>query len=41
MAFNEAIQVFPKNLFAKLFSFHAEEFFKTEEKERKSVKVEF
>ena len=41
MTFNEAIQVFPKNLFAKLFGFHKEQFFGAEEKERKNVKVEF
>jgi len=41
MAFNEAIQVFPKNLFAKMFGFHQEDFFGAEEKERKNVKVEF
>jgi LemA protein len=41
MAFNEAIQVFPKNIFAKLFGFHQEEFFGAEEKERKNVKVDF
>ena len=41
MHFNEAIQVFPKNLFAKLFGFHQEEFFQTKGKERENVKVEF
>tara|TARA_Y100000031_G_C8146635_1_gene350297 strand:+ start:329 stop:877 length:549 start_codon:yes stop_codon:yes gene_type:complete len=41
MAFNEALQVFPKNLFAKMFGFHKEDFFGAEEKERKNVKVEF
>ncbi|MBU0459940.1 MAG: LemA family protein [Nanoarchaeota archaeon] len=41
MAFNEAIQVFPKNLFAKMFGFHKEAFFGAEEKERKNVKVDF
>ena len=41
MAFNEAIQVFPKNLFAKMFGFHKEDFFGAEEKERKNVKVQF
>tara|TARA_Y100000310_G_C20616520_1_gene780940 strand:+ start:1025 stop:1570 length:546 start_codon:yes stop_codon:yes gene_type:complete len=41
MAFNEAIQVFPKNVFAKMFGFHKEEFFGAEVKERKNVKVEF
>ncbi len=41
MQFNEAQQVFPKNVFAKLFGFHQEEFFKTEGKERKNVSVDF
>ena len=41
MAFNEAIQVFPKNFFAKIFGFHQEEFFGAEGVERKNVKVEF
>lgn len=41
MSYNESLQVFPKNLFAKLFSFKAEEFFKADGKERGNVKVEF
>lgn len=41
MSFNEAILVFPKNLFAKLFGFKQEEFFGAEKKERENVKVEF
>lgn len=41
MAFNEGIQVFPKNFFAKIFGFHQEEFFGAEGAERKNVKVEF
>ena len=41
MAFNEAIQVFPKNFFAKIFGFHQKEFFGAEGVERKNVKVEF
>jgi len=41
MAYNEALQVFPKNLFAKMFGFKHEDFFGTEEKEKKNVKVEF
>ncbi len=40
MQFNEAIQVFPKNFFAKIFGFHKEEFFKAEGKERKNVSVD-
>ena len=41
MNFNEAIQVFPKNAFAKMFGFHQEDFFKAEGKEKKNVDVEF
>ncbi|PIN73623.1 hypothetical protein COV20_05360 [Candidatus Woesearchaeota archaeon CG10_big_fil_rev_8_21_14_0_10_45_16] len=41
MQYNEAIQVFPKNFFAKLFHFVQKDFFKTEEAERKAVKVKF
>ncbi|HIH12660.1 MAG: LemA protein [archaeon GW2011_AR9] len=41
MAFNEAIQVFPKNIFARLFGFEQKDFFKAEETEKKNVKVEF
>ena len=41
MNFNEAIQVFPKNVFAKMFGFHKEDFFKAEGKEKKKVDVEF
>jgi LemA protein len=41
MQFNEAIQVFPKNLFAKVFGFTKKDFFKTEGAQRKNVKVEF
>jgi len=41
MAFNEGIQVFPKNIFAKMFGFSKEDFFGTEEKEKKNVKVQF
>ena len=41
MAFNEALQVFPKNLFAKMFGFTKEEFFKTVGKERDNINVEF
>ncbi|MBT4651563.1 LemA family protein [Candidatus Woesearchaeota archaeon] len=41
MAYNEAIQVFPKNLFAKLFAFKIEEFFGAEAKEKENVKVSF
>lgn len=41
MEYNQAIQVFPKNLFAKLFSFTQKEFFETPGKERENVKVSF
>jgi LemA protein len=41
MQYNEAIQVFPKNVFAKMFSFKQKDYFKAEEKEQKNVKVEF
>ena len=41
MGYNEALEVFPKNIFAKMFGFKQEEFFGAEEKERKNVKVEF
>jgi LemA protein len=41
MSYNEAIQVFPKNLFAKLFNFVKREFFEAGEEEKKNVKVEF
>jgi LemA protein len=41
MQFNEAIQVFPKNLFAKIFNFVQKEFFEAEGAEKKNVKVEF
>jgi len=41
MQYNEALQVFPKNFFAKLFGFTAKEFFETKGKERENVKVQF
>jgi len=41
MSYNEALQVFPKNFFAKLFGFAAKEFFETKGKERENVKVQF
>ncbi|MBI2146079.1 LemA family protein [Candidatus Woesearchaeota archaeon] len=41
MEYNQAIQVFPKNIFAKLFAFHQREFFETKGKERENVKVSF
>lgn len=41
MAYNEALQVFPKNLFAKMFGFKESDFFATKGKEKENVKVEF
>ncbi|MEE9525262.1 MAG: LemA family protein [Candidatus Woesearchaeota archaeon] len=41
MKLNEAIQVFPKNLFAKMFGFKKEDYFKTSGKEKEPVNVEF
>lgn len=41
MAYNEAVQVFPKNLFAKLFHFQQKEFFETKGEERKNIRVSF
>lgn len=41
MLYNQAIQVFPKSIFARLFNFQAKEFFETRGKERENVKVEF
>lgn len=41
MSYNQGIQVFPKNIFAKIFNFGAKEFFETQGKERDNVKVEF
>jgi len=41
MQYNEAIQVFPKNIFARLFNFQQKEFFQTAAEERKNVKIQF
>ncbi len=41
MQFNEALQVFPKNVFGKMFGFTNEAFFETKGKQRENVKVEF
>ncbi len=41
MDYNQSIQVFPKNIFAKLFNFLQKEFFEADNKEREAVKVEF
>ncbi len=40
-SWNEKLQSFPSNLIAKIFSFTSKDFFKTEESERKNVKVSF
>ncbi len=39
--FNAKIVTFPNNLVSKLFGFKRQEFFETEEQERKAVKVNF
>lgn len=41
MDLNTKIQVFPTNIFASMMGFKEEEFFKTEETEKKPVKVKF
>ena len=41
MKLNEAIQVFPKNIFAKMFGFKRRDFFETKGVEREAVNVEF
>lgn len=41
MGYNQAILVFPKNIFARIFNFTAKEFFETTGKERETVKVSF
>ena len=41
MEYNQAVQVFPKNIFAALFHFTQKEFFEAEKKEKDAVKVEF
>ena len=41
MQYNQAIQVFPKNIFAKIFGFQQKEFFGAAAKERENVKVQF
>jgi len=41
MKFNTAIQMFPRNMIANIFKFDEREFFKTEGKERETVKVAF
>ncbi len=41
MQYNEALQVFPTNMFAKLFGFQSREFFETKGKERENIKVQF
>ncbi len=41
MEYNLKVKVFPNTLFANMFGFKEKEFFKAEEGERKSVKVNF
>lgn len=41
MSLNNKIQVFPTNIFASMMGFKQEDFFKTEEAEKKLVKVKF
>ena len=41
MQYDEAIQVFPKNFFAKMFGFKKEQYFETKDKEKGNIKVEF
>lgn len=41
LSLNTKVQHFPSNLIAKIFNFTQKEFFKTEGKERETVKVEF
>ena len=41
MQFNEALQVFPKNVFGKMFGFAKEAFFETKGKQRENVDVQF
>lgn len=41
MKYNEAILVFPKNIFANIFGFKGMDYFQVEKKERENVKVEF
>lgn len=41
MSLNNKIQQFPSNIIANMLSFKEKEFFKTEESEKKPVKVEF
>ena len=41
LMYNNAVEVFPKNIIASMFGFKKELFFKAEEKERENVKVSF
>ena len=41
LMYNNAVEVFPKNIIASMFGFKKESFFKAEEKERENVKVSF
>lgn len=39
--FNNKVEMFPSNIFAKLFGYKPKEMFETDEKERENVKVSF
>ncbi len=39
--YNTKVKVFPSNIIANIFNFKAEEFFQTDEEERKKVEVKF
>lgn len=39
--FNNKVEMFPSNIFAKLFGYKSKEMFETDEKERENVKVSF
>ena len=41
MRFNTKIELFPNNIFANMLNFKQQEMFKTEEAEKKNVKVQF
>ncbi len=41
LEYNQTIQTIPSNIMAGMFKFRAQEYFKTEESERKAVKVKF
>ncbi len=41
LSYDNAIEMFPSNVFANLFGFKPKEYFQTDETERKNVKVKF